>query len=118
MKVRVLLFARARELVGTEEIEMTLPGNATVQVLRDRLSAEKPELARFLERCAVAISNEYVANNAPIPENAEVAIIPPVSGGSCAQELCQRHFLSLLRKSDVVEFESSVGSAWRQPRNR
>jgi molybdopterin converting factor small subunit len=38
-------------------------------------------LSRLLDRCAVAINEEYASQDAAIPAEAAVAIIPPISGG-------------------------------------
>ncbi len=82
MMVRVLFFARARDLVGSDSIELALPPHATVRWLRNELRARWPELAPLLEHAAVAIDNEYAANDDPVPPDATIALIPPVSGGS------------------------------------
>jgi molybdopterin converting factor small subunit len=68
-------------LVGAGELEIELPVTATVQTLRQRLADQYPELSRLLDRCAVAINEEYASQDAAIPAEAAVAIIPPISGG-------------------------------------
>jgi molybdopterin converting factor subunit 1 len=82
MKVRVVAFARARELAGRDVIEVELPAGATVAALRERLAAEAPALASFIQRCGVAVGGEYAVDGDAVPEGAEVALIPPVSGGA------------------------------------
>jgi molybdopterin synthase catalytic subunit len=82
MKVQVLLFARARELAGRNFVEVELPEGTTVADLRERLGSALPGLAGFVQRCAVAVGGEYVAEGDVVREGAEVAVIPPVSGGS------------------------------------
>ena len=79
--MHVLLFARARELAGADAVEVELPSAATVGDLRKKLSESHPHLANLLVRCAVAVNNEYAGDEAPLPANAEVALVPPVSGG-------------------------------------
>lgn len=78
---RVLLFARARELAGTGERAMTLPARALVAELRRQLIAEFPALGDLLPRCAIGINGEYATDAAPVPPDAEVSVLPPVSGG-------------------------------------
>ncbi len=82
MKIRVLLFARARDLAGRDVVELELPAGATVAVLRDQLARELPELGGFVARCAVAVAGEYAGETEVVREGAEVAVIPPVSGGA------------------------------------
>src|SRR5262249_17426624 len=57
MKVR--LFARARELVGADAIDVELPAGATVGDLRTQIARTYPALARLLERSALAVNNEF-----------------------------------------------------------
>ncbi len=81
MPVTVLLFAIAREAAGTGEVELPEPP-ATVAALRALLAARHPGLARVLARCRLAVNQEFAADGDPIPDGAEVAVIPPVSGGA------------------------------------
>jgi molybdopterin converting factor subunit 1 len=80
MKVR--LFARARELVGADTIDVELPAGATVGDLRTQVARTCPALARLLERSALAVNDEFADDALTLPVNAEVALLPPVSGGA------------------------------------
>jgi molybdopterin converting factor subunit 1 len=79
MKVR--LFARARELAGADAIDVPLPAGATVRDLRRRIAEQCPALAGLLERSALAVNDEFADDALTLPLNAEVALLPPVSGG-------------------------------------
>ncbi len=81
MRIRVLLFARARDLAGRDVVEVELPAGATVAALREQLASELPGLSGFSARCAVAVDGEYAVEGDAVREGAEVAVIPPVSGG-------------------------------------
>ncbi len=81
MKVTVKLFAAARDLAGQEEVAVKLPVGATIGELRRRLSEDCPPLGPLLPHAMFAVDAEYVPDDAPVPENAEIACIPPVSGG-------------------------------------
>jgi len=81
MKVVVKLFAGARELTGQEEISLEMPAGATIGQLRERLAEDHAELGALLSHAWFAINAVYCNNEAPIPETAEIACIPPVSGG-------------------------------------
>lgn len=81
MIVRVRLFAVARELAGVEEVLVELAAGSTVGQLRDALAHQVPSLAAVLRHVAFAINSQYAADAAQIPADAEVACIPPVSGG-------------------------------------
>jgi molybdopterin converting factor subunit 1 len=77
----VQLFAVARQLAGRAVVEITLPTDATVGQLRQHLADEIPELAPLMGSMTIAVGTEYADDRTKIPAGAEVACIPPVSGG-------------------------------------
>lgn len=82
MRVTVRLFALARQRVGRPEVTLDLPEPATVAALKKALAASFPELAPLLPTLMIAVASEYADDDARIPPGAEVAAIPPVSGGT------------------------------------
>ena len=81
MKVVVKLFAGTRELVGQEEVSLELAAGATVGQLREQLIENHAELRQLVAHALFAIDAVYCDNDTTIPEYAEIACIPPVSGG-------------------------------------
>jgi molybdopterin converting factor small subunit len=81
MQMRIQLFARARDLAGTGQLQVDLPEGATVAELRAGLGRLCPALVGLLQRSAFAINDEFADDALTIPLNAEVALLPPVSGG-------------------------------------
>jgi sulfur-carrier protein len=81
MQINVKLFAAARELAGGESIEIELPGEATVAELRQSLMERLPPARELLARSLFAIDCDYATDGTRLKPNAEVACIPPVSGG-------------------------------------
>jgi molybdopterin converting factor subunit 1 len=79
--MNVLLFARAKDLMGSDRVEVDVPELATVGELRRRLMQRYPHLAGLLEKSAFAVNDEFSDDTARIPVDAEVALLPPVSGG-------------------------------------
>jgi molybdopterin synthase catalytic subunit len=79
--ITVLFFAVAREAAGLES-EPLHDAPATVGALRVALLARHPGLGRILPRCRLAVNQEFAGDGDPVPDGAEVAVIPPVSGGS------------------------------------
>ena len=79
--ITVLYFAVAREAAGADS-ESLAGAPASVGALRDFLAARHPALARVLPRCRLAVNQEFAGDDDPVPDGAEVAVIPPVSGGS------------------------------------
>ena len=81
MRVRLLAFATVANEIGAAESELELPPDATVATLRDQLIAENPGLERVWRRLAVAVDGELAAADTALADGAEVALLPPVSGG-------------------------------------
>ncbi len=81
MRVKVRLFAAAREAVGEREIALDLDPSETVGELLQTLTDRFPGLQRFSQSVRLAINHEYVDGGHRLSDGDEVAIIPPVSGG-------------------------------------
>ena len=81
MTIRVHLFARARDLAGTQFVDVELEDAATVGDLRCRLGYDYPALAALLANCAVAVDEEFADDRLSLRHGAVVAVLPPVSGG-------------------------------------
>jgi len=81
VKARVRLFAAARQLAGAETVELQIPEGASVSDLRRRLAEECPQLLPILPHVAFALNSQYAEDKTKIPPGAEIACIPPVSGG-------------------------------------
>jgi molybdopterin converting factor small subunit len=81
MIVSVHLFARARDLAGCSRLEVSLASGTTVADLRIRLAEQVPVLAGLLERSALAVNGEFAGNGQQLSPDAEIALLPPVSGG-------------------------------------
>jgi MoaE-MoaD fusion protein len=86
MKVTVKLFARLRELAGTATLERHLADGATIANLRQGLQADFPRLAEAMAQTIVSVNHEFAEAGTSLHEGDEVAIFPPVSGGSGADE--------------------------------
>jgi molybdopterin synthase catalytic subunit/molybdopterin converting factor small subunit len=82
MKIKVLAFATAREAIGASEIEIELADGSDLADLASRLKSEFPALEPIWTRLAVAVDGEMVSSPVTIREGSEVALLPPVSGGS------------------------------------
>jgi sulfur-carrier protein len=77
----ILLFARLKELADTSAVEIDLDEGAKVADLRRKLGEQVPALAPLLKHCLFAVNDAYADESMMIPMNAEIACIPPVSGG-------------------------------------
>jgi molybdopterin converting factor subunit 1 len=81
MLVRIKLFAIARQRVGRDQVEIALESSRTVADLRRVMAEQFPALADVLPHIRIAVNSSYAADSMLIPAGAEVALIPPVSGG-------------------------------------
>jgi molybdopterin converting factor small subunit len=75
------MFARARDLAEVDAVSVELPAGATVAELRATLVREFSALGPLLSRSAIAIDEEFAGDHVAIPAGAELALLPPVSGG-------------------------------------
>lgn len=82
VQVRVLLFARAREFAGRESLELALEDGERLSGLVNVLGRRIPRLGEYLTSCRFAVNQEFRELDDVVPDGAEVAIIPPVSGGA------------------------------------
>lgn len=81
MRIVVKLFAGARALVGAEQVEIELERGSKVSELRTAMISAYPELTPLAAHMMFAINANYASDEVTIPVEAEVACIPPVSGG-------------------------------------
>jgi len=79
--VKLLFFATLRDRAGTRSMELDVPLDLTIQGLKEIISMEYPNLKESMKSVLIAINREYAFDEAIIPQNAEVAMFPPVSGG-------------------------------------
>ena len=80
MKVNLLAFGIAREILKTKTLKVDVPSGATIAVLKQQLLQMHPELGK-LKSLSFAVGENYQQDSYTLSEDNEVAIIPPVSGG-------------------------------------
>jgi molybdopterin converting factor subunit 1 len=82
MRVRVLFFGMLKDLAGKSSDTLDLPEGATVRGLLARVESQIPRLKDSLASLAVAVNQQYAAPETELKADDEVALLPPVSGGS------------------------------------
>jgi molybdopterin converting factor subunit 1 len=82
MNVRIKLFATLKDRAGSNHVDIDLPDDATVATLLDRLALAHPKLAPSLPTSLVAVNQEFAFGATLIRSGDEIALFPPVSGGS------------------------------------
>jgi molybdopterin converting factor subunit 1 len=80
--LNVLFFATLKERAGTNRAVIELNDGADVASLKRAVALAYPGVAELLGSSIVAINQNYVFDGDPVPQGAEVAFFPAVSGGA------------------------------------
>lgn len=84
MQVRVNFYGVLKEDAGTSQAEVDLNVTTpTIADLSNRLAESYPGLASRLASTAFAVNSQIVDRDFVLNENAQVDLLPPVSGGRC-----------------------------------
>ena len=82
IRVRVLFFGSARDVVSENPMEISLDSPATVASAFEHLASRFPDLKRFGRSLLFAVNQEYAKRDNKLEDNDEMAVFPPVSGGA------------------------------------
>ena len=82
LSVRVLFFGAARDAVGHEHIQLTYDRDCTAGEVFQQVLSEHAALQRFGKSLLLAVNQQYADQNRELHDGDELAIFPPVSGGS------------------------------------
>lgn len=83
MEIEIRLFATLKDRAQSDRIRVALPTDpTTVAVLLDAVGADYPALAPALRSALVAVNRAFAGLETPVGSADEVALFPPVSGGS------------------------------------
>jgi molybdopterin synthase catalytic subunit len=80
--IRVLFFGAARDVVDQNPVLLTVEGTATVARAFQQLVERFSGLERFGRSLLFAVNQEYATQETVLHDNDELAIFPPVSGGT------------------------------------
>jgi molybdopterin converting factor subunit 1 len=81
MIVKILLFAQAKEVVGTATLDLVLDDDANVGAMKQTLVEQYPALLNVLNQSLISVEREYADDHRQLYHGAEVGVIPPVGGG-------------------------------------
>jgi molybdopterin converting factor subunit 1 len=80
MKIQLLFFGIATDLVGRNSLTYSIQENTSIKDLKNKLIDDYANL-KNIDEFAIAINEEYANEDLIIKDGDVVAIIPPVSGG-------------------------------------
>lgn len=80
MKIQLLLFGIATDLMNTSSLELEVSENSSIATFKKEITATYPQLEN-INSYAIAVNEEYASDETVLNQNDVVAIIPPVSGG-------------------------------------
>ncbi len=87
MQIKVLFFGVLKDLAGQRSDALTLPEGSSISDLLAHYRAEYPRLQAYLPGIATAVNETYAARATKLCDGDEVALLPPVSGGSGAPSI-------------------------------
>jgi MoaE-MoaD fusion protein len=79
--VKVLFFATLREKTGVSETSIEFESGANITDIKKLLLKKFPDLKTNMDSIIVAMNHEFAFDENLVPDGAEIAIFPPVSGG-------------------------------------
>jgi len=111
-KIKVLLFAYLREIANCRQIDLEVYDEVKLPELKRMISSMYPDLEGHLTNVLVTINRQFAFDDNEIPDEAEIALFPPVSGGSEERTIVQvtHEALDLDNLLDKISF-SSTGAA-------
>lgn len=86
MLVRILFFGVLKDLVGHGGESLDLPENATLGDVLSHYESRIPRLKELVSSIAMSVNQEYAGPEAKLSQGDEIALLPPVSGGSGKSE--------------------------------
>lgn len=99
MRVQVLYFGALKDMLSKERETLEFPSGATVATLLERCRAIAPQHAGFWDSLAVGVNRQFAQAGHPLGDGDEVALLPPVSGGSGVREAQPQPHVALVREA-------------------
>lgn len=84
MRITVLFFGMLKDLVGRSQEELELPEGARLETVFEHYASQFPKLRQMAGSVVIARNQEFADPRMPVGEGDEVALMPPVSGGTAA----------------------------------
>lgn len=85
IRVKLLFFGAARDVAGYDQVDFVLPPATTAADALAEIKKAYPDLHRFGRSLLFAVNQEYATADRLVSDGDELAVFPPVSGGSEAE---------------------------------
>ncbi|MDB4959259.1 MAG: MoaD family protein [Myxococcales bacterium] len=109
MRISVLYFAVFRERIGRDQDTLEIAEGSTVAHAIEVLATQQAAIAMLRGRFRVAVNQDFVDEMQVLADGDELALIPPVAGGSCRHVVLTGNTLSLDRCIAAVRGEGMGG---------
>lgn len=100
MRVTVLFFGALKDMAGRSSSQMEFAQGARVSDVFEKCLEDVPKLGGFRGSLAISVNREYAGMGTPIHDGDEIALLPPVSGGTAARVQIVRE---AIRTAEIVE---------------
>ena len=107
MEVTFRYFAACREAVGRSDERVQLDEGATGADALQWIRTQYPACARFLTSARVAVNQEFVSLDTVLGDGDELAVIPPVSGGSGKRALLTHEAIATDVATQLIQPEGA-----------
>jgi MoaE-MoaD fusion protein len=82
VRIKVLFFGLVRDVVGVREDSLEIADGGHLGQVFEHYAARFPRLQEMSGSIVLALNQQFSSPSAPLAEGDEVALLPPVSGGS------------------------------------
>jgi molybdopterin synthase catalytic subunit len=97
MRIRVLLFGQLKDIVGRHEDSLDLETGSRLSAVISYYGSRFPGFRSLAASIALSVNEEYASGSALLHEGDEVALLPPVSGGTSGVEQLQAPHCAIVR---------------------
>jgi len=108
MQVRILFFGVLKDLAGRSAETLDLPEHTALCEVLAHYETRIPNLRKLKSALAISINQQYVAPESELHHGDEVALLPPVSGGSGAVESDFHHGNSVQIVRERIDTSSLI----------
>jgi molybdopterin synthase catalytic subunit len=110
MRIKVLFFGLLKDVCGAGDDTFDAPAGANAGAVFDHYAAKFPALGAMAASIVIARNQEFTTRAELLAEGDEVALLPPVSGGTVQEIVAPAgHYFALTREAiDVPALEARI----------